>query len=139
MRSKAPLALIEQVVMLLVFALAAVVCLWAFVWADVQSKETVDREQALIQAQSAAEVLKHCDGDCVAAVADFGGTWDGDVWTIQYDDDWQQTEGEGTYVLQVSHEESGSDYLGLAAVEVFQEQKRLAALDIAWQEVGDDG
>lgn len=139
MRSKAPLALIEQVVMLLVFALAAVVCLWAFVWADAQSKETADRDQALIQAQSAAEVLKHCDGDCVAAAADFGGTWDGGVWTIQYDDDWQQTEREGTYLLQVSHEESGSDYLGLAAVEVFQEQKRLAELDVAWQEVGDDG
>lgn len=139
MRSKAPLALIEQVVMLLVFALAAVLCLWAFVWADTQSKETADRDQALIQAQSAAEVLKHCDGDCAAAAAICGGTWDGGVWTIRYDDDWQQTEGEGTYVLRVSHEESGSDYLGLAAVEVFQAQKRLAALDIAWQEVGNDG
>lgn len=139
MRSRAPLALIEQVFMLLVFALAAVLCLRAFVWADTQSKESVARDQAMIQAQSAAEVLKHCDGDYAAAAEICGGTWDGGVWTIRYDDGWQQTEGEGTYLLQVSPEESGSNYLGLAAVEVFQAQTHLAALDVAWQEVGSDG
>lgn len=139
MRSKAPLALIEQVFMLLVFALAAVLCLRAFVWADTQSKESVERDLALVQAQSAAEVLKSCAGDYAAAVEICGGTWDGGVWTIYYDDGWQQTEGEGAYLLQVSPEESGSNYLGLAAVEVFQAQKRLAALDAAWQEVGNDG
>lgn len=33
-RSKAPLALMEQIIMILVFALASAVCLQAFVYAD---------------------------------------------------------------------------------------------------------
>ena len=33
-RSKAPLALMEQIIMILVFALAAAVCLQAFVYAN---------------------------------------------------------------------------------------------------------
>ena len=38
MRSKAPLAMMEQMVMLLVFALAAALCLQAFVKSDQMSK-----------------------------------------------------------------------------------------------------
>ena len=40
MKSKAPLALMEQMVMLLVFALAAALCLQAFVQSDRLSRES---------------------------------------------------------------------------------------------------
>ena len=54
MRSKAPLAMIEQTVMVLVFALAAALCLQVFVWCDRQSRDSAARDQAVLCAQSAA-------------------------------------------------------------------------------------
>lgn len=135
MRSKAPLALIEQVIMLLVFALAAVLCLRAFVWADTQSARNDRCAQALVQAQNAAEVLKSYDGDFQSAAKIWGGNGNDAGWEIHFDRYWQQTEGRDTYLLRVTPEDSNLDYLGLARVEVFQNGDRLAALDIAWQEV----
>ena len=46
MRSKAPLVLMEQAVMVLVFALAAALCLRAFVWSDQLSRQNEARDRA---------------------------------------------------------------------------------------------
>ena len=48
MKSKAPLMLMEQMVMLLVFALAAALCLQAFVKADEISKQAEARDRAVL-------------------------------------------------------------------------------------------
>lgn len=58
MRSKAPLALMEQMVMLLVFALAAALCLQAFVKSDEISASCEARDRAMTLCQSAAEVIR---------------------------------------------------------------------------------
>ena len=47
MRSKAPLAMMEQMVMLLVFALAAALCLQAFVKSDQLSQQGEVRDRAV--------------------------------------------------------------------------------------------
>jgi hypothetical protein len=135
MKSKAPLALIEQAIMLVVFALAAALCLQAFVWADTQSRQTTLRDQALVQVQSAAEVLKHCGGDFSAAAAIQGGTWDGASWILWYDEDWNSSDGTGTYRLCVTPETSGTAGLGAAQVEAAQaDGLSLASLRVCWQE-----
>lgn len=135
MRSKAPLALIEQAVMLLVFALAAVLCLKAFVWADARSEHSAAQDHAVLAAQNAAETLKHCRGDFAAAAALSGGIWDGQQWVILYDEQWNVTDDMHEYTLRVLPCESGVEYLGSAGVEVFREEMRLAYLDVCWQEV----
>ena len=48
MRSKAPLILMEQMVMLLVFALAAALCLQAFVKSDELSARGEARDRAAV-------------------------------------------------------------------------------------------
>ena len=58
MRSKASLFLMEQLVMVLVFALCAALCLRVFAAADRISVETARRDQAVTVAQNAAELLK---------------------------------------------------------------------------------
>ena len=63
MRSKAPLVLIEQMVMLLVFALASALCLQAFVKSDAISVRSEEKGRAAIAAQNAAEVIRHKGGD----------------------------------------------------------------------------
>ena len=59
MKNKAPLTMIEQVIMLLVFTLAAALCLQAFTAANQSSKAYAARDRAATQAQSTAEALKH--------------------------------------------------------------------------------
>ena len=63
MRSKAPLALMEQLVMVLVFALAAALCVQAFVLSDQTSRRNEARDRAVLEAQNAAEELKSVHGD----------------------------------------------------------------------------
>ena len=57
-RSKAPLALMEQIIMILVFAVAAAVCLQAFVYSNTLSKQSSDREVASAHVREIAECLK---------------------------------------------------------------------------------
>lgn len=134
MKNRGALVLIEQVIMLLVFALAAVLCLRAFVWADAASKEMAARDQAVIQAQNAVEVLKSCAGDGAKAVRLYGGVWDGQTWTLHFDEQWQQSAEECQYLL-VAEPVRKTPYLGTAEIRVFREETCLARLDTAWQEV----
>ena len=72
MKSKAPLMLMEQMVMLLVFALAAALCLQAFVKADEISRRAEARDRAVILCQTVAEEIKavgEVDRNPVSAVA----------------------------------------------------------------------
>lgn len=58
MRSKASLFLMEQLVMILVFALAAALCLRLFAATQEISLETAHRDKAVVIAQNGAELLK---------------------------------------------------------------------------------
>ena len=58
MKNKASLVLMEQLIMILVFALAAAVCLKAFAWADRTSREIRQQSEAAILCQNAAEAIK---------------------------------------------------------------------------------
>ena len=62
MKSKAPLALMEQIVMLLVFALAAALCLQAFVKSDQISRESQARSNAALAVQNTAETIRYSGG-----------------------------------------------------------------------------
>lgn len=136
MRSKAPLALMEQAVMVLVFALAAALCLRAFVWSDARSRQNEARDQAVLQAQSAAETLKAFRGDFDRAADLLGGDWDGSVWTLSYDEGWQAVPVGSSYLLQVRPEDSGLSSLGRARVEVSSHTgQTLFSLYVCWQEV----
>lgn len=139
MKNKGALVLIEQAVMLLVFALAAVLCLRAFVWADTTSKEITARDGALIQAQNAAEVLKSCAGDGEIAAQLYGGAWDGQVWTVHYNGHWEQVEKSNEYLLVGIPIHAAQEGIGTAIVRVFRGEDCLVRWEnhVAWQEVTD--
>ena len=90
MKNKAPLALMEQLIMLLVFSLAAALCLQVFVLSDHLSRSNEVRDRAVTAVQNAAETLKVCQGDVDACVRLSGGTVEEGQWQIAYDEDWQQ-------------------------------------------------
>ena len=139
MKSKAPLALIEQTIMILIFSLAAVLCLRAFAYAETRSTYIANCAQASVRAENAAETLKHCRGDYDRAAQLCGGVWDGSAWSIAYDENWQETGEQPTYLLPVWAAESENHYLGSACVTVAEaDGEELLSLPVSWQEVSAD-
>lgn len=142
MKSRAPLILMEQMVMLLVFALAAALCMQAFVKSDQMSQRSQDRDRAVTLCQTAAEVLRDAKGETwtVAAALDhpyvYGYTRM--PLDIYYDKNWEKTsEAERAYCLRVEPlEDSGAEGLGKGHVSVTETDtgETLFELDVAWQE-----
>ena len=112
MRSKAPLAMLEQLVMLLVFSLAAALCLQIFVKAQTISEETARRDQAVVLARNGAELLKANGGDKAPAEA---------------------LSGEG-FRVTVIPQPSRQPGLARAEIQVVFEEALLFSLETGWQE-----
>ncbi len=151
-RSKAPLALMEQMVMLLVFAIAASLCLQAFVRSDADSRRGEARDRAALLCQCVAESIHHNGGDLEAALAAVAGAapsrQDGFGLFIPYDEDWEVLTGDGrpqssAYTLRAMELDSGVEGLGKANVEAFVwdagTMSSLFMIEVAWQEVSGDG
>lgn len=146
MRSKAPLSLMEHLVMILVFALAAALCVQAFALADRVSRSNAARDRALTEAQTAVETLKSCGGSFQLTHERLDGSLYDLAQTIQraYDEDWNPLPlsggEEAAYTLTITRAESESAYLGRAEVTVRDAGGGvLARLPAAWQEVGGNG
>ena len=137
MRNKAPLALMEQLVMLLVFALAAALCLQVFVLSDQLSRRCEERDRAVVAVQNAAEITKTCKGNVVDCFGILGGSVDGSAWKIGYDVDWQQTAADqAAYEVLVVPVASETERLGTAEVCAQTiEGEQLFRLTVSWQEV----
>ena len=92
-RSKAPLSLMEQLIMVFVFAFAAAICLQAFVYSDQLSKKGTTEEMAAMRATEVIETCKAYHGDLKKAAEKLGGTLipssdnTGDSIEKKYDDD----------------------------------------------------
>lgn len=113
MRSKASLFLMEQLVMVLVFALCAAVCLRIFAGAEQISAETARRDGAVVIAQNGAELLKSgCAAEEVETVLSDGG-----------------------YVLRIEALPTAVPGLAQARITVFSEGSELFSLTAGYQEV----
>lgn len=129
--------LMEQMVMVLVFALAAALCLQAFVKSDGLSRQSEQRDRALLQAQSAMEVVRYCRGDMNAAAELLGAQYPSeDKLMIDYDEDWNLADGTMRYTLGAVLLYSSVDGLGMAEIWVRDEleDRELVRMDVAWQE-----
>ena len=161
MKSRAPLALMEQMVMLLVFALAAALCLQAFVKSDQISLKSETRSNAALAAQNTAEIIRHSGGTLEHALTETaerqGGRYleedaaTGGKLIISYDEEWKPAE-EGIYFLtvegipveeeglckvlvQVTDSSGEVTMSGQAAAEDTVGQEILFELETAWLEV----
>ena len=139
-RNKTPLLLMEQMIMLLVFALAAAICLQAFVKADTWSEESVAQDQAVMLTQSVAETIRHY-GEISSAALQYAAwaleaEYDADTnsFTISYDEHWRP-DVFGIYVLKASAMDSGLPGLGKAEVwvENTERDQGVFRLEVEWQ------
>lgn len=118
MKRSGILSLLEQCVMLLVFALAAALCLKGFLAAELTARENGQRDSAVLLAQNAAEQLKH-----------HRGAW-------EPSGDCGQTQG---LLLTVERLDTGLEFLGKAQVSVSDTAGNvLVTVPAAWQEVERD-
>lgn len=118
MRTKTPLVLMELLVMVLVFALTAVTCLRLFVLSDELSRQYADTDRAVLEAQTAAERMKH--GSLDEYLEAHGAVYADGTWQLAYDADWNaipQT-APAAYYLSVTYEDSGHIYLWSANIQV---------------------
>ena len=129
MRSKTPLALMEQVVMVLVFALAAALCLRVFVFSNRMSQRNESIDHAVLLAQNTAETVKAHGGVREAQ-------------TLWYDDLGAPC-GEETAVYEVRVQPLKNGVKGLGEAEICVcsagPEAPLFTLCVAWQEVNGNG
>lgn len=139
MKSKAPLALMEQLVMLLVFALAAALCLQMFVLSDGKSLDYEARDYGILEVQNAAETVKMNYGDLAACVQSYGGELQGDRWVLGYDSQWNREALEkGEYQVVVSPL-AAEDFLGMAEVSAQKaDGEEIFTVTVCWQEAVDE-
>lgn len=121
MKHRTPLVLIELTVMLLVFSLAAALCLQGFAWADAQSLEESQKDQAMQQLQNAAEQLK--SGEDLTE-------------TVFYDENWQEVQENPAFIMRLTPVERDVPYLSTVRLEMTKaDGSFLAELTVSWQEV----
>lgn len=150
MRSKSPLALMEQVIMVLVFALAAALCLRVFVFSELASTRNESVDRAVVECQNAAEFLKSTGLPANEAQQELASRMNGTVsqglMQVCYDEAWNvipQNYEDCVYVLEVQGVPTEVDglvkvHIRAAAVKdisVGGNGESLFAIDAAWQEV----
>lgn len=133
MKSKAPLALMEQIVMVLVFALTAALCLRMFVLADQLSRKYAATDRAVLEAQNAAEWLKQGQQDVY--FEKMHAVDEPDAKMIFYDKNWEVTGfmEKADYILQVIYADSGICGLWKAEIVVFAGENELFRIPVTGQ------
>ena len=136
MKNKAPLALLEQIIMILVFALTAAFCLQGFILSDQISRRQEMQTQAVLIAQNTAETLKNTAGDFSESASRLGGVATEHGWSIPYDASWKTLTAldTATYVLEITKLDSGTPNLGSAQIQLLHAEDILFEITTAWQE-----
>ena len=137
MKSKSLLPLMEQLIMILVFALTSVLCLQGFAAANRMSRRQERTGRAVVLAQNAAEILKYTTGDFEQAAELLGGQIESGIWEIYYDINAHVTfvKDDAAYLLQATPSADNDPFLGSSHIRVFSEEELLFEIKVAWQEV----
>ena len=142
MSRKAPLTMMELMVMIVVFALAAALCLQAFVKSDQMSRRVEARDAAAVLCQSTAETLRHYGGDMGDALGQTAEKLDyqyaqGLLWQ-DFDENWNPVDS-GVYRLESDGVSTDLPGLWKAQVRVLtgyqegREPEVLFELEVSWQ------
>lgn len=131
--------LLEPLLMLLVFALAAAICLRVFVSANALSRQGERQDRALLQAENVVALLQAGHGD-VAPVSHYLNAAPAEVSALQYtyclDENAAPCDAAAATLYLVITRLPSPDGLGQAEVTVanIQDGQILLALPAAWQE-----
>ncbi len=133
MKNKSILSLIELTVMLAVFALAAALCLQAFVQADQLSRRGEAKDRAVAEAQNVAEILQQYAGDIAKLAERYGGTLTDGGWRKGYDPTWTPVEENEVWRMTVKRFKTGGG--AEICVTNAADDTVLVSFPVGWQEV----
>ena len=125
MKNRAVLSQIEFIIMTLVFALSAAICLKVFAFSSENSRAAQIESMAIIKVQNCAEQIKNSRG---ASIGDSG-------LCIYYNEDGTTSESETRLVLKACRTDCSSPMLGTASVDFYCDGDVLFSVPVAWQEV----
>lgn len=134
MKTKAPLVLMEQLVMVLVFAFTAVICLRMFVLSDDLSRQYAATDRAVLEAQTVAEHMKHSPLN--QYLEEQGASCTDGVWQLTYDAAWNTVSpsAPAAYYLTVTYESPAAPYLWNAVLSISTaEGEELFAIPVSGQ------
>ena len=135
MKSKAPLSLMEQLIMLVVFALAAALCLQVFVLSGRISRECETKSHAVTAVQNAAEVTKSCRGDFESLSKLLGGSGIADGWQLGYGETWEPMDPAlASYLVNITPLNTENPALGSAEISAHSPEGTLFSVAVSWQE-----
>ena len=116
-RSRSTLFLMEQLIVIAVFAFCAAVCVKTFVFSYMTTVESKDKNGAVIVAVSSAESYKAAGGDLVQTARILGGnsSYEANMIAVYYDERWRiSEENEAVYVLRLTNRPAGEN--GISSV-----------------------
>jgi len=120
-RSRSTLFLMEQMIVIVVFAFCAAVCVKLIGEAHVISTRNNDIKNAIITVESAAECFKAFSGDMPKIAEILGGTYNEQtVLTVYYDDEWRiSNQEEAVYIMSIiNHNDPAKKPLITADIQV---------------------
>lgn len=96
--------LLEQLIVIAIFAICAAACVKIFVYAYITTNEAKDMSNALLVAESGAECYKAVGGDAVQVADILGGEAQANgVITVYYNNEWQPcAEEAAAYILTLT-------------------------------------
>ncbi|WP_352399061.1 hypothetical protein [Anaerotignum sp.] len=100
-RSKTPLFLMEMVIMLLVFAISAGICLKIFVEGKRISQESYQLDKACMQAQMVAEYWQRTKGNIKDTAELLQAEGNGSELFLYFDENWNRAEAKEKFSLSV--------------------------------------
>ena len=136
MKNRTSLTLLEMLIMILILALAAALCIRAFVYSGKLSKEDRVKAEALSHAQNAAELIKYYKGDIDKAFSQMGWTYLEGL-GAELGEDFENCEPGGLkYRVLTKPISEGSPLLGnvLITVEDAEDGSVICSINAAWQE-----
>ena len=136
MKNKAPLALMEQLIMLLIFALAAALCLQIFALSGKISRRCEAMGHAVTTVQNVAETMKAYQGDLSQHFSLLTDSEENSPARISYDADWEEVSPEqAVYHILVTSKNSSVPGLGQAEISARTTQNdELFCITVCWQE-----
>jgi prepilin-type N-terminal cleavage/methylation domain-containing protein len=93
-------SLIELIVAVALFSVAAAICVRLFAGAKCISDEAAELSRSVVAAQSAAECFKASDGDCAETAQLCGGKTTTVGFEVNYDRNFEPCEENGKYLLR---------------------------------------
>lgn len=102
--SKSGLFLMELILVILLFAISAAICLQMFTYASLTAQNAENLSYATLAARSAAECVQATGGDLDQVAEYLSGTANGSGLQVGYDDQWQPVDDNPTYQLELTQQ-----------------------------------